>query len=144
MVTEHDNVLPDEYVLRRVLIQADCINLDLRKPVQETAFRPTNQDVNGISVYRELFTTPEAVAREGRSPKGYYVLRIPVNEILALGLTVVENPDENQLPGHCLIPEVNVKKRGNRDAKRELKVLQQSLADLINKDYTNRIVCFPG
>lgn len=98
MTTQHDSIQPSEYVLRRVLNQTSVIDTDLAQPVQRIAFRPTDEDLDGISVFRALFTTAEEVAA-GKSAHGYYVVRIPVNEILALGLTVVPDPQVDTLEG---------------------------------------------
>ena len=74
-------------------------------PVQRVAFAPNQKDTDGISVFRELFITPERIASAGRSSAGYYVARLAVCELLKLGLTVVPDPRENQPPGHALVPE---------------------------------------
>lgn len=138
MTTQHDSIQPSEYVLRRVLNQASVIDTDLPQPVQRIAFRPTDEDLDGISVFRALFTTAEEVAA-GKSAHGYYVVRIPVNEILDLGLTVVPDPQVDTLEGHSLIPELTSHTRKTEFSKKK----QQQLAGLVNKDIRNRLVYSP-
>lgn len=75
--------------------------------MQALGFRPTDKDTDGISVFRALFVSPDRVASSGKNPKGYYVARLRVSDIIALGLTVIPNPKDEQLPGHALIPELS-------------------------------------
>lgn len=103
---QDDPVTPDEYILRRVLNRNDYINWSLSEPVTKAALSPTREDAVGISVYRELFATPEQVAADGPSGDGYYVVRILAANIFNLGLSIVPNPLNPGLAGHCLIPEL--------------------------------------
>ena len=140
MVTESDPVQPDEYVFRRILNQHDIIDRGSRHPVQRIAFRPTGKDVDGISVFREIFTTAEKVAHSGRSVKGYYVARISVSEIQELGFTVIPDPKPlgETLPGHSLVPELTW-----NTPRRDSITSQLKLADLVNKDVLATIVYNP-
>ena len=106
MTDQQDPVSPNEYVLRRIL--SDYCDPLLREPIQSQGFRPTKNDTDGISVFRALFVTPDRVASSGKNPKGYYVTRLRVSDILALGLTVIPNPKNEQLSGHALIPELSI------------------------------------
>ena len=107
MVTENDAVQDDELVLRRVLNQTDIIDLSLPNPVQRIAFRPTNQDDTGISLFRSLFATPSEIADRGTNPKGYYIVELPVNELMAIGLEIIPDPRDDQPKGHSLVPQLN-------------------------------------
>jgi hypothetical protein len=77
-------------------------------PVQPEAFRPTDKDVDGISVADAAKATPQqallGVAPEKRDR--YYVARIPIEILQHLGLSVADKPlPEN--PAHAVIPEMN-------------------------------------
>ena len=37
----------------------------------------------------------------------YYVCRLAVRDLNRLGLTVIADPDSEDVPGHCLIPELS-------------------------------------
>jgi hypothetical protein len=72
------------------------------------------------------------VAASGRTPNGYYVVRIAVSAILDLGLTVVPDPLCDGPRGHSLIPEINSSLVGEN--KKRSKDLQQELAMLASGD----------
>src|SRR5438876_8365420 len=57
-----------EIVLRR--IHKDYFDGTLRIPVRPAAFKPTESDQDGLSVYRERFVSPSEVAASGRTPGG--------------------------------------------------------------------------
>ena len=141
VVTENDAVQDDELVLRRVLNQADIIDLSLPKPVQRIAFRPTDQDDTGISIFRSLFATPDEVANRGTNPKGYYIVELPVNELMAIGLEVVPDPRDDQPKGHSLIPKLNC--LHDVFDKKQSKILQLKLAQIVNKNIISRLVYSP-
>ncbi len=138
MVTQHDTLSEDEYVLRRILNQDNIIDLNLSHPIQRIAFRPTDKDTDGISVFRELFATPEEVAFTGNNPSGYHVIRLPYREILGLGFSIIPNPDISQPNGHSLIPDLHC------DLQKSIsRALQQSLATLANKNFSDYLVYSP-
>jgi len=95
--------LPDEeFVYRR--IPWNHYNNPASSPYPRIdAFRPREDETEGISVDRANLTTIDR-ARRGRSPKPYHVARISVGELRSrFGLTVIPNP----IPGnsaHALIP----------------------------------------
>ena len=127
---ENDPINDDEFVLRRVVNLPDYYDPTLPAPTRTNAFRPTDDDLTGISVYREAFVSAEAVARAGGSEKGYYVARLPVAGIRALGLTVTPDPQPDLLPGHSLVPEINCIRYKIAVEKKRIKPLQERLARL--------------
>jgi len=140
VTNQDDEIGTDEYVYRRVLNKQDIIDLSLRSPLQRSAFRPTNNDVDGISVFREKFTSPEALISAGQSPLGYHVVRLPVKEILEAGLTIITDPQDNQLPGHALIPDITIQEYDNPQGKNLSKIKQKKLSDIVNKDKGSRVI----
>lgn len=106
MTDQYENVTDDEFVLRRILNREDYIDLSLNIPVQRNAIAPTRQDIDGVSVYREKFVTPEEVSKSGTNPAGYYVVRFNVGVLRKLGLDVIPDPVEGELLGHALIPQL--------------------------------------
>lgn len=107
MPNQDDPVTPDENVLRRISNNKDWVNLSLAISVQRVAFKPFTRDTDGLSVFRELFVTPYQVATAGPNSNGYYVARLNVNSINDLGLNIVPDPQEDQLQGHALMPELS-------------------------------------
>ena len=136
MKDQRDPVSPDEYVLRRVL--SEYCDPSLSEPVHPQGFYPTSKDMDGISVFRALFVSPDRVASSGKNPKGYYVARLRVSDIIALGLTVIPNPKDDQLPGHALLPGLSTIEYTKN--KNNIKVLMYKLATLAG----NEIVFAPN
>jgi len=124
-------VTADEDVLRRVL--REHYRSDLAVGVLYAAFRPTDSDTDGISVYRVACGATNAEVIRGPSSKGYVVATLRVSEILALDIdglqpTVVATPQTTGTLGHASIPELNVVLRdGDR---RRYRLLAQRLAEL--------------
>jgi hypothetical protein len=121
MSEEQLSVDVTEYVLRR--IHKDHFDATLRIPFRPAAFKPTDSDRDGLSVYRERFVSPLDVAAAGRSPGAYYVVRLAVQDLQRLNLSVVATP--GPLPGHAVIPELNrgfyeKEKQRSRDLQLEL------------------------
>jgi hypothetical protein len=123
----------DEFVLRR--IPASFFTPGLPVPVQLLAFRPTERDTDGLSVFRERFTQHPAdilcVVEE--SKRGlYYVARLAVRDLSLLSLTVVPMPVPG-LPGHAVIPELSWPNYQNKQNKVRLKDVQLQLAILAGR-----------
>lgn len=131
MKDEHEPVTDDEFVLRRVSEKSGAVNLDSQNLIQRVAFEPhKTRDTNGISVFRELFVSPEELAAAGPSEAGYYIVRLPVSRITALGLTVVPDPDNAPLPGHALVPELDAASMRDVARRPTSKKFQYRLANL--------------
>ena len=120
---------PGEFVLRR--IHMNHYFPTQNPPITVEAFRPSSEDDNGLSVYREGFNPdPQQVLQyvEAAKRDRYYVVRIAVRDILAMGLTVVADHVPGE-PGHALIPEIALPVyTGKRKA--ELRPAQLELARL--------------
>jgi len=101
MPDETNPVSIDEYVYRRVLKRWYYpVSPHSDDRVDRQAFRPTNRDLDGISVYRAMFTDPEKVARDNEGQLGRYcVARLSVKVISELGLSEA-NPMHGLL-GSC-------------------------------------------
>lgn len=137
MIAESDPISADEYILRRILNDPGDIDLNLRLPVNRKVFRPTEYDLDGISLHRELFVTAEEVSKDGTNPKGYHVVRMPVQELHAIGISVLADPvtDDNALPGHCIIPDITTNS--------VRKDLQAKLAELVNLNIEDYLAYSP-
>ncbi len=116
MPDQSDPVSPDEWILRRVPYNElnKLIDPDITPPISSTAFRPTKNDNDGVSVFRELFATPDEVANlymQQNPGKKCYVIRVKAEAILEPGLGITLTPDPIiELPGHALIPELNTER----------------------------------
>lgn len=146
MTDQSDPVSGDEYILRRVphIPQNPWIFPDSPQPVDKLAFRPTDDDEGGISVFRELFVSAEEIAARNREGKGKecWVLRIRVSDLLGFPISVEVVPDPLEgdgLPGHSLIPQLNTDLRKNN--RRTCGDLQQRIASVLTND---DIVSQPG
>ena len=135
MKDENDLVSPDEHVLRRINNKKDWYDPSLGFPVTRVACTPFKKDVDGLSVFRELFVSAAEVAAAGPNPDGYYVARLLVADIQRLGLTVVPNPLPGRLRGHAIIPELNYSAtRSDPDTKKRTKELTFELAKLAGRN----------
>jgi hypothetical protein len=119
---------PGESILRRIPPNPDHYNPSLDPPISAFSFRPNKNDVDGISLYREHFTSVEALANSGRKPP-YIVARLNASDIFALGLSLDPTPGEGDLPGHVVIPELSVSAyQNNRPFVREMNLKLAKLA----------------
>lgn len=121
----------DEEVYRRIPANSDYYVPSLPVPIQRVAFRPNERDVDGLSVFRTSFVSAQELANSGRKPGNYYITQLSVRAIVDLGLTLVPDPQEDQLPGHCLIPELSFD-AAEQDKNRS-KEIQRELAKIASK-----------
>ena len=140
MNDENDPVLPTEYVFRRINNKKDWYNSELEQPVTRVACSPFKKDVDGLSVFRELFVSASDVAAAGPDPAGYYVARLLVADILELGLTVIPAPQEGMPKGHAIIPELTTAAANNAQTRRWAKEIANKLARLAGRS----IVALPN
>jgi len=130
---ETDEVTPDELVFRRILNRTDyCLPEPSSRRVSLVAFRPTDDDDTGISIYRQACGVEPSQVAMGPFSGGYYVAAIAVADITGLDIeglrpTVIPSPSAG-LKGHASIPELNVTLRDG--SKRQYRLLAQRLADL--------------
>lgn len=73
------------------------------------AFRPTTQDLTGLSLSRAKYATAEQAGR-GREGKRYYVAVLRAGELKRLGMNIVPRPLDDD-PGHCEIAELTYANR---------------------------------
>ena len=131
---EETPIDPQEYILRR--IPKSYYKRSLPTPVATAAFRPNDNDDDGLSFYRECMTSPTTLANSARKPASEYVIaRIKVADVLGLGLSLKLSESTGDLPGHVVIPEVNWGGY-NTDAreKEQMKEMGKNLAELASKD----------
>lgn len=105
--SEEDPVKDEECVLRRIPCNEEYYNPALDEPTQPLAFRPRRDDLTGISVYRSLFVKPIELVQPVQIDRRYYVAELKVSDIKKLGLTVVPDPQEDEVKGHSLVPQIN-------------------------------------
>ena len=137
-IDETDAVARDELLLRAVPNVRDYYDPDRPKgPFTRQAFSPTQNDVDGLSVYREAFVSPSELAHWMPRKGDYYVVGMPSIVFVDQGLTIVPSPRDGP-KGHCTIPELSHEKvKQNR---RWAKELGQRLA----KQAESAIVFRPG
>jgi hypothetical protein len=75
-------------------------------------YTPNQSDTDGLSLYRLADVSPQRLKESAAKPADEYaVVGLRVADVLAEGLSVVRVPDQSPhaLPGHCLIPELNIR-----------------------------------
>lgn len=100
-------------------------------PIQRIAFQPSKDDTNGISVFREMFVTPDELDKAAKKPGNYFIVRLSVLDFVNQDLTVVPDPQGDQPKGHSLIPELHYE--AMRRSNPKLKEAQRELAKLASK-----------
>lgn len=132
MADESLAVGQDEFVLRRIhLVYFDP---GLPTPVATGAFRPTSNDTTGLSVFRERFATAADILADLAAEKRdqYCVARLGVAHLMALGLTVIAEPDAAGPAGHSVIPGLSL--QAYHADKLRLKQVLVELAKLASQD----------
>ena len=96
-----------EFVYRR--IPRIYFDASLPIPIQREAFRPTDKDTTGLSVFRAAFAQPlDTLANvDPAKVKDYYVARLSVRDLRNLGLHVEPDPIASGPLGHAVIPELS-------------------------------------
>lgn len=104
---EHDPVDDGEFVYRR--IHRNQFDGTAEISVQFPAFRPNQNDMDGVSLFRARFLQPaDTLAHINESKaKDYYVARIAVRDLRNLGLTLKPDPIPGGPAGHVIVPELN-------------------------------------
>lgn len=105
-------ISPDEFVLRRV--HRNNTDPTGESLVKRCEFAPGKGDIDGLSLYRERYTSIEALVAAARSPQDVYVARFRVQELLDIRYGIGEALDHRitveitpgPLPGHVSIPEL--------------------------------------
>jgi hypothetical protein len=125
---EHEPIQDDEFVYRR--IHRNFYDANIPTCIRREAFRPSYNDDTGLSVFRAAFVQPaDTLANiEASKQNDYYVVRIAMQDLHRLGLTVVPEPDPDGPPGHAVIPELSW--QAYQANKQHLKQVQLELAKL--------------
>jgi hypothetical protein len=104
--------------------------------IQPVAFRPSSGDTDGLSVYFEPSeggVTPEQLVADARPGCQFCVVRLSIRELERLGLSVIAAPTVDGLPGHALIPEINLESYHSKERKNSLKEVTKKLAELATR-----------
>jgi hypothetical protein len=93
------------------------------------AFEPRKSDVDGISLFREDFTTREKLSRASKYPAGVHVVRIAAQQLFDLSVDIETKPIPDQ-PGHVVLPALRYVEKAqlSRDQRRARADLTQKLA----------------
>jgi hypothetical protein len=135
-MTQHEPLDDSEFVYRR--IHPDFYDASLPAPVQPRAFRPSQGDDTGLSIFRARFAQPQdcLTNRDPAKVAGYAVARLCVRDLRSLGLTVVPEPIPDGPPGHAVIPELGWK--AYQANKVQWKPTLLALAKLASADMVHR------
>jgi len=127
MTSESDKV--ERFILRRVSDKHYTPGNPIE--IQPLAFRPSSSDTDGLSVYFEQSEggiSPEQLVFDARPGRRFCVVRLSIRDLEQLGLSVVADPIIDGLPGHALIPEINV--NSYQTKKQAMKEVTIKLAEL--------------
>lgn len=74
--------------------------------VEDQAFLPHREnDVDGLSLTRAKYSTPEEALGAGRPGKRYYIAVLRADDLRKKGLRIQPNPLEGNR-GHCILPDI--------------------------------------
>jgi hypothetical protein len=124
-------IFPREVLLRAIPNAPGYFKASIGKwAVDPYAFQPNKKrDVDGMSFFREDFTTPKEVANTNRHPARARVAKITVRQLRSLGLDVQCDPDEGQLAGHAIVPGMQFVANLPKEEKRRIADLSLKLAE---------------
>lgn len=121
MAVSPERVDHAETLYRRVQIKHFDSRIHAQPSLQ--AFRPTEHDTHGLSLFRAKYMSPEQVAATGTSRHGYHVAAVHAGDLVQLGLTL--RPDDDDF-AHVAIPEMNAANRRHNNTLE----LTQRIADI--------------
>ena len=135
----------DETLLRAIPNTLDHLAEDMGNwKIAPYAFKPNKtRDIDGMSFFREDFSTPKHVAKTNRHELGARVARITAQQLEDLALTVTPDPIDDEPAGHAIVPGMRfVEKRLlSKEEQRRIKDLSQRLAQFASN---NPIYSPPG
>lgn len=109
----------NEFVLRR--IHRNNVTRGTGVAVKRCEFEPKPQDIDGVSLFRERYTSVETLLAAARSPNDCYVARFCVRDLAAFGFHLQISP--GPLPGHVGIVELTYEAfQQDRHASKDLQV----------------------
>ncbi len=106
-----DRVADDELLYRRIPVSTGWYTQGELSP---EAFNPREDEITGISVYRDKYKSIQEAAR-GKSKQGYYVAVLRAGDLRKNGLEVVSRPRQND-PGHAELPDLTCDNRLTQEA----------------------------
>jgi hypothetical protein len=141
MKLEMEPVTSDEWLIR--LVFHDCFKPP-GLPISVRAFEPRSgrsPDTNGISLYREaclsdVLITLNPVPDEKRPQYG--LVRLPVSLFEELSLSI--QPDPTDVPGHVIIPQINITDYMDKTIKTLIKPKLLELARIASENIIRRPV----
>jgi hypothetical protein len=135
---ETSPVSPDEVLLRAVPNASSYIDRTLGKwTVDPYAFEPNKKrDPDGMSFFREDFTTCKEVSRRNRYPTGVHVVRISARLFDQLRLRIELMPIATEPPGHVIVPGLCYvdKRLLTKDEKHQREDISLKLAQAASND----------
>lgn len=129
-------IFPNEVLLRAIPNALGYFSRSMGNwSVNAYTFEPNKKrDTDGMSFFRLDFTTPKEVARVNLHPLGARVGRITVQQLRELQLDVQCDPDEEQLPGHVIVPGMKFVAKLPKAEKRRIADLSQKLAQFATQN----------
>jgi hypothetical protein len=105
----------DELLYRRIPASAKWFDPTVTPPLSPQAYRPRENDLTGISLYRAKGIAPEAIAARGRPGKSFYVATLRYGDLQDAKIEVVDSNDPKD-PGHVELPALNADNRRSDEA----------------------------
>jgi hypothetical protein len=103
---ENSPVSPNEVLLRKIPNNRSYFSSEMGLwAVKPYSFQPhKNRDQDGMSFFREDFTSPLSLAQNKPPVDGVRITRIKASQLTTLGLDFFPDPSHDDLRGHVLVP----------------------------------------
>ena len=142
---ETSPVSHDESLLRAIPNTPAHLSDDMGNwKIAPYAFQPNkNRDIDGMSFFREDFSTPKQIAKTNKHGSGARVASITVEQLESLELTATPGPIASEPAGHSIVPGMRFVEKSllSTEQRREVKDRSQKLAQFAS---SNRIYSPPG
>ena len=128
-------ISPDEPVIRRIPKSPGFYDSHKTPPILRGAFTPNQRDTDGLSFFLERELPIEALLANSRhTAEECLIVRLKASDIYDLGMTLARTNKTGDLPGHVVVPELNIRDYEKKQLKQRLKECGKRLADLAWKN----------
>lgn len=122
----YEQVADDEIVYRTVSDRSGWYDPDSDSPIAWETFRPNKRDLDGLSVWRAKYKSPEQAAlQHARQDRRYYVVAMRVGDLRRIGVEVAATSAADE-PGHASLTTLST--ATYREEKNRIRGLAQRIA----------------
>lgn len=107
MAAGDEPIAADEILFRRIPVVTGWYDANKRS-LSPQAFRPNENDSDGLSLSRAKYCTPRQAAARGRRGRNYWIAPVRAQTISDMGLAVRPDPEpDGSDPSHACVPAMH-------------------------------------